>query len=53
MPYTIDSAQTIFPETQVADAVPAIVQAYNQLSAEDQLALLWFVYTRPLAKSKS
>jgi Orange carotenoid protein, N-terminal/Nuclear transport factor 2 (NTF2) domain len=44
MPYTIDSAQTIFPDTQVAD-VPVIVQSFNQLSAEDQLALLWFVYT--------
>jgi hypothetical protein len=39
------SAQTIFPDTQVADAVPAIVASFNQLGAEDQLALLWFVYT--------
>ncbi len=45
MSFTIDSARSIFPDTQVADAVPAIVQSFNQLSAEDQLALLWFAYT--------
>jgi hypothetical protein len=45
MPYTIDSARTIFPETQVADAVPATIESFNQLSAEEQLALLWFAYT--------
>ena len=45
MSFTIDSARSIFPNTQVADAVPAIVQSFNQLSAEDQLALLWFAYT--------
>jgi hypothetical protein len=45
MPYTIDSARTIFPDTQVADAVPATIESFNQLSAEDQLALLWFAYT--------
>jgi hypothetical protein len=45
MSFTIDSARSIFPSTQVSDAVPAIVQSFNQLSAEDQLALLWFAYT--------
>lgn len=45
MPYTIDSARTIFPDTQVADAIPAAIESFNQLSAEDQLALLWFAYT--------
>lgn len=45
MPYTIDSARTIFPDTQVADAIPATIKSFNQLSAEDQLALLWFAYT--------
>lgn len=45
MTFTLDSARSIFPDTQVADAVPAVVQAFNQLSAEDQLALLWFAYT--------
>lgn len=45
MPYTIDSARTIFPDTQVADAIPATIESFNQLSAEDQLALLWFAYT--------
>ncbi|MEA5571135.1 orange carotenoid protein N-terminal domain-containing protein [Calothrix sp. UHCC 0171] len=45
MSFTIESARSIFPETQVADAVPAIVESFNQLSAEEQLALLWFAYT--------
>jgi hypothetical protein len=45
MTFTLDSARSIFPDTQVADAVPLVVQACNQLSAEDQLALLWFAYT--------
>jgi Orange carotenoid protein, N-terminal/Nuclear transport factor 2 (NTF2) domain len=45
MSYTIDSARTIFPETQVADAVPATIESFNRLSAEDRLALLWFAYT--------
>ncbi len=45
MPFTIDSARSIFPDTQVADVVPAIVESFNQLNAEDQLALLWFAYT--------
>ncbi len=45
MSYTIDSARTIFPDTQVAEAVPATVDLFNQLSAEEQLALLWFIYT--------
>lgn len=45
MPFTIKSARSIFPETQVANAIPATVESCNQLSAEDQLALLWFVYT--------
>jgi hypothetical protein len=45
MPFTIESAQSIFPGTQVANAVPTTIDAFNQLSAEDQLALLWFAYT--------
>jgi hypothetical protein len=45
MPFTLQSAKTIFPNTQVANAVPATVESFNQLSAEDQLALLWFAYT--------
>jgi Orange carotenoid protein, N-terminal/Nuclear transport factor 2 (NTF2) domain len=45
MTYTIDSARSIFPSTLVADAVPATVAAFAQLSPEDQLALLWFAYT--------
>ena len=45
MSYTLDSARSIFPNTQVAKAIPAAVEACDRLSAEDQLALLWFAYT--------
>jgi Orange carotenoid protein, N-terminal/Nuclear transport factor 2 (NTF2) domain len=45
MSFTIDSARAIFPDTQVADTLPSIVQSFNLLNAEDQLALLWFAYT--------
>ncbi|HHP7231869.1 MAG TPA: orange carotenoid-binding protein [Xenococcaceae cyanobacterium] len=44
MPYSIDSARGIFPNTLSADAVPALTARFNQLSAEDQLALIWFAY---------
>lgn len=44
MPFTIDSARNIFSNTLAADAVPATVARFNQLSAEDQLALIWFAY---------
>jgi Orange carotenoid protein, N-terminal/Nuclear transport factor 2 (NTF2) domain len=44
MPFTIDSARGIFPNTLSADAVPATIARFSQLSAEDQLALIWFAY---------
>lgn len=44
MPFTVDSARNIFPSTLKADAVPATIARFNQLSAEDQLALIWFAY---------
>ncbi len=44
MPYDIASARSIFPKTLSADAVPATISRFNQLSAEDQLALIWFAY---------
>jgi Orange carotenoid protein, N-terminal/Nuclear transport factor 2 (NTF2) domain len=44
MPFTIDSARGIFPNTLSADAVPATIARFIQLSAEDQLALIWFAY---------
>lgn len=44
MPFTIDSARGIFPETLSADAVPATIARFSQLKAEDQLALIWFAY---------
>jgi Orange carotenoid protein, N-terminal/Nuclear transport factor 2 (NTF2) domain len=45
MPFTIDSARGIFPNTLSADAVPATIARFIQLSDEDQLALIWFAYT--------
>lgn len=44
MSFTIDSARNIFPSTLSADAVPATIARFSQLSAEDQLALIWFAY---------
>jgi hypothetical protein len=44
MPFSIDSARGIFPNTLSADAVPATIARFNQLSAEDRLALIWFAY---------
>lgn len=45
MLYTIESAQSIFPSTQIASVVPNTVAAFDKLNAEDQLALIWFAYT--------
>ena len=44
MPFTVETARNIFPSTLTADAVPATIARFNQLSAEDQLALIWFAY---------
>lgn len=44
MPFTINSARGIFPDTLSADVVPATIARFTQLSAEDQLALIWFAY---------
>ncbi len=44
MPFTLDAARSIFPNTLTADTVPATIARFNQLSAEDQLALIWFAY---------
>lgn len=44
MTFTLDAARTIFPETLSADAVPATIARFTQLSDEDQLALIWFAY---------
>jgi hypothetical protein len=44
MPFTLDSARNIFPNTLTADAVPATIARFGQLTAEDQLALIWFAY---------
>lgn len=44
MAVTIDVARGIFPSTLSADAVPATIARFKQLSAEDQLAWTWFAY---------
>lgn len=44
MTFTLDKATKIFPETRSADVVPAITARFNLLSAEDQLALIWYAY---------
>jgi len=44
MSFTIESARNIFPETLAADVVPATIARFNQLGAEDKLALIWFAY---------
>lgn len=45
MSLTTESAQSIFPDTQVATAVPKTIEQFNKLTAEDQLALIWFAFT--------
>ena len=45
MLYTIESAQSIFPSTQIANVVPDTIASFDKLNAEDQLALIWFAYT--------
>jgi Orange carotenoid protein, N-terminal/Nuclear transport factor 2 (NTF2) domain len=45
MSFTAESAQSIFPDTQVATVVPQTIEQFNQLKAEDQLALIWFAFT--------
>jgi Orange carotenoid protein, N-terminal/Nuclear transport factor 2 (NTF2) domain len=45
MPFTIETARSIFPGTQSANIVPTTIESFNQLNAEDQLALIWFAYT--------
>ena len=44
MSYTLDLARSTFPDTQVAEAIPATVKSYDRLS-RDQLALFWFAHT--------
>ncbi|MFM7313387.1 MAG: orange carotenoid protein N-terminal domain-containing protein, partial [Cyanobium sp.] len=42
--FTLERAAQIFPETRTADVVPAITARFQLLSAEDQLALIWYAY---------
>ena len=45
MTFTVDRAQSIFSNTQVATVVPNITEQFKKLKAEDQLALIWFAFT--------
>ncbi|WNZ28026.1 Red carotenoid-binding protein [Leptolyngbya sp. NK1-12] len=45
MPFTTESAQSIFSDTRIATVVPKTIAQFNQLKAEDQLALIWFAFT--------
>ncbi len=45
MTYTIESAQTIFSNTQVPSPIPATIALFDQLGVDDQLAFLWYAYT--------
>jgi Orange carotenoid protein, N-terminal/Nuclear transport factor 2 (NTF2) domain len=45
MSYTLDLARSIFQGNHVVDSVLETITSFNQLGAEDQLALLWFAYT--------
>ena len=45
MPLTLESAQNIFSNTQVPSPIPATIALFEQLSVDDQLALLWYAYT--------
>lgn len=45
MSFTTESAQSIFPDTQITTVVPNTIEQFNQLKAEDQLALIWFAFT--------
>jgi Orange carotenoid protein, N-terminal/Nuclear transport factor 2 (NTF2) domain len=42
---TIESAQSIFSNTQVPSPIPATIALFDQLSVDDQLAYLWYAYT--------
>lgn len=42
--FTLEKATQIFPDTASADVVPAITARFALLSAEDQLALIWYAY---------
>jgi len=46
MSFTTESAQSIFPDTQITTVVPNTIEQFNQLKAEDQLALIWFAFTQ-------
>lgn len=42
--FTLEKAAKIFPDTLSSDVVPAVTARFRLLSAEDQLALIWYAY---------
>jgi hypothetical protein len=42
--FTLEKAAQIFPDTLSSDVVPAVTARFRLLSAEDQLALIWYAY---------
>ncbi|MBD2569235.1 orange carotenoid protein N-terminal domain-containing protein [Anabaena lutea] len=45
MALTLQSAQSIFSNTQVPSQIPATIALFDQLNVDDQLAYLWYAYT--------
>ncbi|MBD2625665.1 orange carotenoid protein N-terminal domain-containing protein [Trichormus variabilis] len=45
MALTLQSAQSIFSNTQVPSLIPATIALFDQLNVDDQLAYLWYAYT--------
>ena len=45
--FTLQRATKIFPDTRTADVVPAVTARFQLLSAEDQLALIWYLPEGP------
>jgi hypothetical protein len=45
MALSIQSAQSIFSNTQIPSLIPATIALFDQLNVDDQLAYLWYAYT--------
>lgn len=51
MALTIQSAQTIFSNTQVPSPIPATIALFDQLNVDDKLAYLWYAYTEKIGRA--
>ncbi len=45
MSLTLQSAQSIFSNSQVPSPIPATIALFDQLNVDDKLAYLWYAYT--------